>query len=211
VSLDLIDLSLAFWLAVHSRLLVQQKKMLVRQTWFECVVWWRCYCRRSVDWSGWLFHWHAVQVPIIWCVVLGLPVFLQFGINVSTVDRLRGSDNLAIHLTKVHVLCDVHCSKCAVKAYLTIYQYQHKVIVIGSSFVLFQYFWLHCLTDFREKDGLWAVLAWLSILAVRKQSVEEIMKAHWRTYGRNVFTRYLISWCNVVCSYWLCCYRMVQW
>jgi len=45
--------------------------------------------------------------------------------------------------------------------------------------------------DFREKDGLWAVLAWLSILAVRKQSVEEIMKAHWQTYGRNVFTRYL--------------------
>lgn len=42
----------------------------------------------------------------------------------------------------------------------------------------------------REKDGLWAVLAWLSILAVRKQSVEEIMKAHWQTYGRNVFTRY---------------------
>jgi len=43
---------------------------------------------------------------------------------------------------------------------------------------------------FREKDGLWAVLAWLSILAARKQSVEEIMKAHWQTYGRNVFTRY---------------------
>jgi len=42
---------------------------------------------------------------------------------------------------------------------------------------------------FREKDGLWAVLAWLSILAARKQSVEEIMKAHWQTYGRNVFTR----------------------
>jgi len=42
---------------------------------------------------------------------------------------------------------------------------------------------------FREKDGLWAVLAWLSILAARKQSVEEIMKSHWQTYGRNVFTR----------------------
>jgi len=46
-----------------------------------------------------------------------------------------------------------------------------------------------CLTNCREKDGLWAVLAWLSILAVRKQSVEEIMKAHWQTYGRNFFTR----------------------
>lgn len=42
----------------------------------------------------------------------------------------------------------------------------------------------------REKDGLWAVLAWLSILAVRKQSVEEILKDHWSKYGRNFFTRY---------------------
>ncbi|NXQ28928.1 PGM1 protein, partial [Alaudala cheleensis] len=42
----------------------------------------------------------------------------------------------------------------------------------------------------REKDGLWAVLAWLSILAARKQSVEEIMKDHWQKYGRNFFTRY---------------------
>jgi len=49
---------------------------------------------------------------------------------------------------------------------------------------------MHLIVDLREKDGLWAVLAWLSILAVRKQSVEEIMKTHWQTYGRNVFTRY---------------------
>ncbi|NXL17246.1 PGM1 protein, partial [Setophaga kirtlandii] len=42
----------------------------------------------------------------------------------------------------------------------------------------------------REKDGLWAVLAWLSILAARKQSVEDIMKDHWQKYGRNFFTRY---------------------
>lgn len=42
----------------------------------------------------------------------------------------------------------------------------------------------------REKDGLWAVLAWLSILAVRKQSVEDILKDHWHKYGRNFFTRY---------------------
>jgi phosphoglucomutase len=42
----------------------------------------------------------------------------------------------------------------------------------------------------REKDGLWAVLAWLSILAVRKQSVEQILKDHWSKYGRNFFTRY---------------------
>nr|XP_049572910.1 phosphoglucomutase-1 isoform X5 [Syngnathus scovelli] len=42
----------------------------------------------------------------------------------------------------------------------------------------------------REKDGLWAVLAWLSILASRKQSVEDIMKDHWQKFGRNFFTRY---------------------
>ncbi|XP_030062870.1 phosphoglucomutase-1 isoform X2 [Microcaecilia unicolor] len=42
----------------------------------------------------------------------------------------------------------------------------------------------------REKDGLWAVLAWLSIVATRKQSVEDILKDHWQKYGRNFFTRY---------------------
>ncbi|KAM9719105.1 phosphoglucomutase-1-like isoform 1-T1 [Menidia menidia] len=42
----------------------------------------------------------------------------------------------------------------------------------------------------REKDGLWAVLAWLSILATRRQSVEDILKGHWLKYGRNYFTRY---------------------
>lgn len=42
----------------------------------------------------------------------------------------------------------------------------------------------------REKDGLWAVLCWLNIIAVRKQSVEEIVKAHWAVYGRNVYSRH---------------------
>jgi len=42
----------------------------------------------------------------------------------------------------------------------------------------------------REKDGLWAVLFWLNILAVRKQSVEEIVREHWARYGRNVYSRY---------------------
>ncbi|KAM9844517.1 phosphoglucomutase-1-like isoform 1-T1 [Aulostomus maculatus] len=43
----------------------------------------------------------------------------------------------------------------------------------------------------RERDGLWAVLAWLSILAIRRQSVEDIVQDHWRKYGRNYFTRSL--------------------
>ena len=42
----------------------------------------------------------------------------------------------------------------------------------------------------REKDGLWAVLFWLNILAVRKQSVAEIVEQHWKEYGRNYYTRH---------------------
>ncbi|GAB1344119.1 alpha-D-glucose phosphate-specific phosphoglucomutase [Gemmatimonas sp.] len=42
----------------------------------------------------------------------------------------------------------------------------------------------------REKDGLWAVLFWLNIVAVRGQSVEQIVREHWATYGRNYYTRY---------------------
>ena len=42
----------------------------------------------------------------------------------------------------------------------------------------------------REKDGLWAVLLWLNIVAVRQQSVDEIVRAHWATYGRNYYTRH---------------------
>ena len=42
----------------------------------------------------------------------------------------------------------------------------------------------------REKDGIWAALAWLQILASKKQSVEQVLKDHWNTYGRNFFTRY---------------------
>ena len=42
----------------------------------------------------------------------------------------------------------------------------------------------------REKDGLWAVLFWLNILAVRKQSVADIVSNHWRKYGRDVYTRH---------------------
>lgn len=42
----------------------------------------------------------------------------------------------------------------------------------------------------REKDGLWAVLYWLNILAARKESVADIVKAHWQQYGRNYYTRH---------------------
>jgi phosphoglucomutase len=42
----------------------------------------------------------------------------------------------------------------------------------------------------REKDGLWAVLLWLNILAVRRDSVQAIATEHWARFGRNYYARY---------------------
>jgi phosphoglucomutase len=42
----------------------------------------------------------------------------------------------------------------------------------------------------REKDGLWAVLLWLNILASRKQSAKEIVADHWQTFGRTYYSRH---------------------
>ena len=42
----------------------------------------------------------------------------------------------------------------------------------------------------REKDGVWAVLFWLNILARRRISVADLVREHWRTYGRNYYTRH---------------------
>jgi phosphoglucomutase len=42
----------------------------------------------------------------------------------------------------------------------------------------------------REKDGLWAVLLWLNILAVRQMPVAELMVEHWQTYGRTYYARH---------------------
>lgn len=42
----------------------------------------------------------------------------------------------------------------------------------------------------REKDGLWAVLMWLNIIAERRLSVAEIMADHWAEFGRNFYSRY---------------------
>jgi phosphoglucomutase len=42
----------------------------------------------------------------------------------------------------------------------------------------------------REKDGLWAVLLWLNILAKRRISVLDLAHEHWATYGRNYYTRH---------------------
>jgi len=42
----------------------------------------------------------------------------------------------------------------------------------------------------REKDGLWAVLLWLNILAVRRQGVTEILRRHWAEFGRDYYSRH---------------------
>ncbi|MEO8079388.1 MAG: alpha-D-glucose phosphate-specific phosphoglucomutase, partial [Caldimonas sp.] len=42
----------------------------------------------------------------------------------------------------------------------------------------------------REKDGVWAVLFWLNILAVRRQPVAQIVHEHWAKFGRNYYTRH---------------------
>ncbi|KAL5567768.1 hypothetical protein UlMin_024343 [Ulmus minor] len=57
----------------------------------------------------------------------------------------------------------------------------------------------------REKDGIWAVLAWLSIIAYQNKdkkpgeklvSVSDVVKEHWATYGRNFFSRYDYEECE---------------
>jgi len=42
----------------------------------------------------------------------------------------------------------------------------------------------------REKDGLWAVLFWLNLIAVKKNPISEIVKKHWLKFGRDYFTRH---------------------
>jgi phosphoglucomutase len=42
----------------------------------------------------------------------------------------------------------------------------------------------------REKDGLWAVLFWLNLLAVQKKPVETIVREHWARFGRNYYSRH---------------------
>ena len=42
----------------------------------------------------------------------------------------------------------------------------------------------------REKDGVWAVLFWLNLIAKRGQSVADIVHEHWRTFGRDIYSRH---------------------
>ena len=42
----------------------------------------------------------------------------------------------------------------------------------------------------REKDGLWAVLFWLNLVAVKKQPVADIVREHWKKFGRDYYSRH---------------------
>jgi phosphoglucomutase len=42
----------------------------------------------------------------------------------------------------------------------------------------------------REKEGQWAVLMWLDILAARRQPVAAIVRGHWARFGRNYYSRH---------------------
>jgi phosphoglucomutase len=42
----------------------------------------------------------------------------------------------------------------------------------------------------REKDGVWAVLFWLNVLAARRQPIEQIVRDHWKSHGRHFYTRH---------------------
>lgn len=48
----------------------------------------------------------------------------------------------------------------------------------------------------REKDGLWACLAWLSIMAQTGKTVKQLVEEHWQTYGRDYFARYDFEECD---------------
>ncbi|XP_006609203.1 phosphoglucomutase isoform X4 [Apis dorsata] len=60
----------------------------------------------------------------------------------------------------------------------------------------------------REKDGIWACLAWLSIIANLGKSVEDILLNHWQTYGRNFFTRYLL--CYIINYYYYVIFILIH-
>lgn len=51
----------------------------------------------------------------------------------------------------------------------------------------------------REKDGVWACLAWLSVMEHTGKGIEDILKQHWSIYGRNYFTRYDYEECELDC------------
>lgn len=52
----------------------------------------------------------------------------------------------------------------------------------------------------REKDGIWAALAWLSVIEANKKSVEEICRKHWSKFGRNYYSRYDYEDCDADAS-----------
>uniref|UniRef100_A0A8C6PGV9 Phosphoglucomutase 5 n=4 Tax=Nothobranchius TaxID=28779 RepID=A0A8C6PGV9_NOTFU len=120
------------------------------------------------------------SVAIIAANLSTIPYFRQhgargFGRSMATstaLDRVAKAMKLALYETPTgwryfgNLMDSGRCSLCGEESFGT-----------GSDHI-------------REKDGLWSVLVWLSIIGARKQGVEQIVREHWARFGRNYFCRF---------------------
>ncbi|XP_005919032.1 phosphoglucomutase-like protein 5 [Haplochromis burtoni] len=109
-----------------------------------------------------------------------IPYFRQYGVKgfarsmatSAALDRVAKAMKLALYETPTgwryfgNLMDSGRCSVCGEESFGT-----------GSDHI-------------REKDGLWSVLVWLSIMAAKKQGVEQIVREHWARFGRNYFCRF---------------------
>ncbi|KAK7934284.1 hypothetical protein WMY93_005180 [Mugilogobius chulae] len=109
-----------------------------------------------------------------------IPYFKQMGLRgfarsmptSAAIDRVAKAMKLALYETPTgwryfgNLMDSGRCSLCGEESFGT-----------GSDHI-------------REKDGLWSVLVWLSIMAARKQSVEQIVREHWAKFGRHYVCRF---------------------
>ncbi|NXC86344.1 PGM5 protein, partial [Cercotrichas coryphoeus] len=105
-----------------------------------------------------------------------IPYFCQMGVRGfgRSMPTSTALDNLSSVMSAliVRVMVQVHSKGKQMKSIMCLMS-----VSLGSDHL-------------REKDGLWAVLVWLSILAARRQSVEEIVRDHWAKFGRHYYCRF---------------------
>uniref|UniRef100_A0A665WT29 Phosphoglucomutase 5 n=1 Tax=Echeneis naucrates TaxID=173247 RepID=A0A665WT29_ECHNA len=122
----------------------------------------------------------ADSVAVMAANLSAIPYFRQHGVRgfarsmatSTALDRVAKAMKLALYETPAgwryfgNLMDSGRCSLCGEESFGT-----------GSDHI-------------REKDGLWSVLVWLSIMAARKQGVEQIVREHWAKFGRNYFCRF---------------------
>ncbi|KAE8292053.1 Phosphoglucomutase-like protein 5 [Larimichthys crocea] len=120
------------------------------------------------------------SVAIMAANLATIPYFRQMGVKgfarsmatSTALDRVAKAMKLALYETPTgwryfgNLMDSGRCSLCGEESFGT-----------GSDHI-------------REKDGLWSVLVWLSIVAARKQGVEQIVREHWAKFGRNYYCRF---------------------